>query len=106
MGYSIGKVAETLIKESPNRHALSSRLFLELDGTLKLWVEPVQNIQDITIERYNSAMMTGDVISALKCRLFRCGLGILTGEPLIRLLKQLTVCIKQSVRILWNYAMI
>ena len=103
MGYNIGKVAETLIEESPNRHALSSRLFLELDGVLKLLVEPAQNIQETLVERYNSAIMTGDVITALRCRLCRCAVGYFTGEPLVSLLRQLTVCIKQSVRYLWKY---
>lgn len=55
LGYRIGKVCDYLIEESAHRDALRSRLTHELDGTLKVMVEPVQTALSVYPERYNSA---------------------------------------------------
>lgn len=61
LGYRIAKVCDRLIEESPNKHALRSRLCRELDCNLKAMVEPQHHVVPLLLERYNSAMLCGDV---------------------------------------------
>ena len=70
LGYRIGKIGESLISESKNRHALRSRLCFQLEGTLKVLVEPVQSVVPLFIELYNSAMQTGNVQTERACEPF------------------------------------
>ena len=97
LGYRIGKVGETLIDESPNMHALRSRLSHELDSNLKLVVEPIQTVVDNFPDRYNSAMMVGDVDMACLSLLAYCVGKLTVGENLFTLSKSYIACIKQSV---------
>lgn len=97
LGYRISKVGDALIEENSNRHALRSRLCFELDGTLKYLFEPMQSAIDVIPERYTSSMLAGDVGNALRCRVIHSQLGLIAGSPLKPLLKQVTLCIEQSV---------
>ena len=99
LGYRVGKVGESLIEESPNRHALRSRLCLELDSTLKALVEPAQSVVAILPDRYNSAMLAGDMDSAMLSLLAHCIGTLHIGSELKSLSKSFVACIKQSVRL-------
>mmetsp|Transcript_12564 Transcript_12564/g.27248 ORF Transcript_12564/g.27248 Transcript_12564/m.27248 type:complete len:1558 (+) Transcript_12564:111-4784(+) len=98
LGYRIGKVGESLIEESPNRHALRSRLCLELDITLKILVEPVQSVISTLPDRYNSAMHAGDVGTALQCRRLYCNVSFFAGTDLTTTTKQFVTCIQQLIK--------
>jgi len=98
LGYRIAKVCDALIEESPNRHALRSRLCRELDCTLKGMVEPQHSLLYILPDRYNSAMLTGDVASAMICRLAFCTQSFYAGQNLISLSRTFLACIKESVK--------
>jgi len=98
LGYRIGKVGEELIQESPNRHALRSRLVHELDGTLKAFVEPVHSLNATFHDIYNSALMSGDIDCAMLSSVGYC-VGLLhTGKSLAFLATSVTACIKQSIK--------
>ena len=64
----IGKVSELLVEESPNRNTLRSRLANELIGTLQILQSPFHSVGLRYPELYQSAMLAGDVCSALICR--------------------------------------
>ena len=97
LGYRIGKVGEQLIDDSPNRHALRSRLTHELDGTLKAFVEPVQSTMAAFADRHNSSVLAGDMDNAMLA-LVAYNIGSFhTGMSLASLPRTITSCIKQSV---------
>ena len=98
LGYKIGEVGEALIEESPNKHSLRSRLCLELDGTLKAMIEEHDSLL-ATPDRYSSAMLIGDVGTALHCHRLYCVGSFMTGSPLISLSKHFITCIQQLVSI-------
>jgi len=98
LGYRIGKVGESFIEESPNRHALWSRLCFELDGNLKAMVEPMQSAVGNCPDRYNSAMLTGDIDSAMMSLLAHCIGSLHIGTELTSLSKLFVACIKQSTK--------
>lgn len=94
----IGKVSESLVEESPNKHALRSRLCKELVGTLKLITEPCHSVIASFPELYNSAMMAGDVENAMFCRGWYCGGSFYTGASnLVSLSRHYVQCIKEAV---------
>jgi len=128
LGYRIGKVGESLIEESPNKHALRSRLCFELDGTLKALVEPAHCVVSLLPDRYNSAMVSlffhvvfllwqlslliificltqlyyklaGDTGGAMLSLLSYCIGRLHIGSELMPLSKSFAACIKQTVRL-------
>jgi len=103
LGYQIGKVGEFFIEESPNRHALRSRLSFELDGTLKAVVEPAQSVVALFHDRYDSAMLAGDVGGAMHSLLSYCLGKLHTGSELVSLSKFFVACIKQSTKYQQNF---
>ena len=90
-------MCDSLIEESPNRHALRSRLCREL--AWRSLVEPQQSMVPHFHDRYNSAMLTGDVESAMICLLTYCTASFYSGTNLASLSKTFRSCIKQSVRL-------
>ena len=64
----VGTVSESLINESPARHMLRSRLCVELVA-FKLFKRLASSMLPLFPELYHSAMMVGDVESAMQCRL-------------------------------------
>ena len=94
----IGKVSESLLEESRNKHALRARLCNELVGTLKVVTEPTQSIVASFPELYNSAMMAGDVENAMICRMTFCVGSFWTGASnLVSLAKHYVQCIQEAV---------
>lgn len=90
-----------MIAHSKRQHALRSRLCIELEGTLKCMVEPVQSAVSLFPELYDSAMLTGNVALALTCRRLYCNGIFFTGKSdLMTCSKHLVKCIQQSVRFL------
>ena len=71
LGYRIGKIGEALIEENSMKHLLWSQITLEL-GTLKMAIEPPQSVISVYPERYNSAMISGDVDSAMGVGVIFC----------------------------------
>ena len=63
LAYRVGKVSEYLREESPNRHHLRSRLTREWDAALKAVFEPAQAVTSVYPSLFESAMLTGDVVS-------------------------------------------
>ena len=97
LGYQIAKVCDTLIEESPNKHALRSRLCRELDSTLKGLVEPQQAVVPRLHDSYNSAMLAGDVETAMSCLSAFCTGSMYTGEELSSVCRKFKGCIEQAV---------
>jgi len=103
LGYRIGKVGESFIEESRNRHALRSRLCFELDSTLKAVIEPMQPAVAQCPDRYDSAMLAGDVASAMLSLLAHCIGSLHIGVDLVSLSKSFVGCIKQSTKFRQNF---
>ena len=97
LGYQIAKVCDTLIEESPNKHALRSRLCRELDCTLKAVVDPQQDVVPRLHDSYNSAMLAGDVETAMSCLSFFCTGSMYTGEELSSVCRKFKGCIERAV---------
>ena len=91
-------MGESFIEESPNKHALRSRLCFELDSTLKAVVEPMQSAVANCPGNYDSAMLTGDIDSAMLSHVAHCIGSLHIGLELGTLSKSFVACIKQSVR--------
>jgi len=66
----IRKVTESLVEESPNKHALRARLCVEM--ATSMLTEPIPSVLAHWSDLYNSAMMAGDVANAGLCRLHYC----------------------------------
>ena len=100
LAYEIGKIGEKLIEESPTRHVLRSQLCLELDGSLKMMMEPVQSVIALFPDRCNSAMLAGDIDSAMQCRLV-FGIGnFFNGSKLEFVSNHLKMLIKEAVSLI------
>jgi len=94
----IGKVSEFLVEESPNKHALRSRLCIELVVTLKSITEPWHSVMNLFPGLYNSAMISGDVENAIICRWAYC-IGTFWGcaFDLLTVAKHYAKCIQDAV---------
>lgn len=97
LGYRIGKVGEALMEESPNRHALRSRLNHEMYGSLKSLVEPFQSAVNCFPDVYNSAMLAGDIGNAMFSLLGHCIGSLHGGLELASITRMFEKCIKQMV---------
>ena len=56
-------MCEYLREKSPNRHQLRSRLARVWDSSLKAVFEPAQAVTSVFPSLFESAMLTGDVVS-------------------------------------------
>ena len=66
----VGTVGQTLIDESPDRHMLRSRLAREFQS-FRYFMGNALSMVPLFSELYHSAMMVGDVESAMNCQ-FQC----------------------------------
>lgn len=82
LGYNVGKIAEFLAEESPNRHSLRVRISVVWDGNTKLFVEPCQSVFSKIMWVYNSAKLNGDIDTAMVSAMNYCFGMFLTGEKL------------------------
>ncbi|EED86246.1 predicted protein [Thalassiosira pseudonana CCMP1335] len=82
LGYNVGKIAEFLAEESPNRHNLRVRISFVWDGNTKLFVEPCQSVFSKIMWVYNSAKLNGDIDTAMVSAMNYCFGMFLTGEKL------------------------
>ncbi|KAL9184820.1 hypothetical protein ACHAXT_002597 [Thalassiosira profunda] len=97
LALQIGRVCEALIAESPQKHLLRSRLCNELWGTLKLLREPVQAVTAEFPEMYRSAMLSGDIESAVMCRwLYPCACFWSGALSLSSVSQHLVGCMKEA----------
>ena len=95
---NIGKVSESLVEKSSNKHALRSRLGNELIGTLKMLYEPLHSVATGWPGLYHSAMMAGeDPDYALICHWNSCSCKIFMGENLSSLSIQIEILMKETV---------
>ncbi|KAL9184818.1 hypothetical protein ACHAXT_002595 [Thalassiosira profunda] len=92
-----GRVCEALIAESPQKHLLRSRLCNELWGALKMLREPVQAVTLELPEMYRSAMLSGDIESAVMCRwLYPCACFWSGALSLSSVSQHLVGCMKEA----------
>ena len=99
LGHQIGKLGECLIKDSPNKHALQSRLSPVLEGYLKLMHEPFQSCLERCHALAHSGMIVGDLESAMNCSRLFCVAGFYIGSNLNSLSETSVNVLQQMVRI-------
>jgi hypothetical protein len=91
-------MSETLIEESPKKNVLKSRLCRELVASPKTAKEPWQSFAALFPELRTSALMAGDVESAVFCQLSRCTSEFwLRLTDLVTVSKHLEMCIEEAV---------
>ena len=87
-----------MIEESPQKHSLRSRLSRELVASVKTAKEPWQSVAALLPELRTSALMAGDVESAVFCQLSRCTSEFwLRLTDLVTVSKHLEMCIEEAV---------
>mmetsp|Transcript_26788 Transcript_26788/g.64273 ORF Transcript_26788/g.64273 Transcript_26788/m.64273 type:complete len:1395 (+) Transcript_26788:24-4208(+) len=82
------RVAESLMKDNPNAHALRARLAFMM-GSVLLFVEPFQSVVEKLMDGYNSATIVGDVDNAMNCGLSYWGLMMFITSDLMEGQKEL-----------------
>jgi len=88
---------ELLVEESPNKHALRSRLSNELVATLDAIVKPIQSVISRYPEMYKYSMLAGDVQSAVISRWHYCASRFVSGGvELFHLSKDFVLCIQEA----------
>ncbi|KAL7547303.1 hypothetical protein ACHAWF_010625 [Thalassiosira exigua] len=96
LGYSLGKLSESLINESRSKHVLQSRLCNEL----VIWnvlSEPGPSILARLSDLYRSAILVGDVENATWCRWNSCCMAFWSGsDNLFSLSKHLVMCTQEA----------
>jgi predicted ATPase len=98
LAWKLGRVSESLVEENPKRHALRSRLCNELT-TLKSIKEPWQSVQALLPSLYDSAMLVGDVESAMTCRWAYCISALFEGtQGLASLRVEASLCVKEVAK--------
>ena len=87
-----------MIEESPKKHSLRSRLSRELVASVKTAKEPWQSVAALLPELRTSALMAGDVESAVFCQWSHCSSEFwLRLTDLVAVSKHLELCIEQAV---------
>ncbi|KAL9178272.1 hypothetical protein ACHAXT_001700 [Thalassiosira profunda] len=92
-----GRICEALIAESPQKHLLRSRLCNELWGVLKMIQQPMQAVTAEFPEMYRSAMLSGDIESAVLCRVtYPCACFWTGASSLSSASQNLVGCLKEA----------
>ena len=87
-----------LIEESSNKHALRSRLCVELYITMYCAMQPIQVVRySILPSVYDSALHVGDTENAMNIGFHLCTISFFTGVDLKSLLKRYTNLMKAAV---------
>eukprot|EP00578_Thalassiosira_sp_NH16_P017378 CAMPEP_0181111258 /NCGR_PEP_ID=MMETSP1071-20121207/19174_1 /TAXON_ID=35127 /ORGANISM="Thalassiosira sp., Strain NH16" /LENGTH=596 /DNA_ID=CAMNT_0023195129 /DNA_START=1 /DNA_END=1791 /DNA_ORIENTATION=- len=93
----LSRIAESLMKENSNVHALRARLIIMI-VCVQIFVEPFQSCQAKLVDGYNSAIIAGDVDNAMSIGMYHWGLPILCTADLTKGQNKLCTFLHQLVK--------